>query len=341
MDYSPDIVQCGALPAGEGTRIVVGLLSTDVPALWGASVALPEVSTLAAPEVYAFALLTAVLWGLTGVVMKLGLERDGTSMLATVVVVVVSFSLFLAASTIAYGVGDFYREIPPAAIGLFLLAGVIGGAFGRLASFVGVDRVGASVNTAVLNSRPVFAVVLAVVFLHEPLTGQLALGVVVITAGVVVLSLSRGGDIRGWRVRDLAFPGLGALAYAVGNILRRAGFLTAEVNPVSAIVLNEFGGLLVIGAYLAHRRGAELFVASRRTYGYFVLGGLASGGGLLSLFYALSLGPVVVVDPLAATPPLFAILFSYLLLGGIERITRRLIAGAMLVVIGIALVTLA
>lgn len=320
---------------------MVGLMSTGAPMFRGALVSLPEVSTLAAPEVYGFALLTAVLWGLTGVVMKLGLERGGTSMLATVIVVVVSFSLFLAASTIAYGVGDFYRGVPPAAIGLFVLAGVIGGAFGRLASFVGVDRVGASVNTAVLNARPVFAVALAVVFLHEPLTGQLALGVIVITAGVVVLSLSRGGDIGGWRIRDLVFPGVGALAYAVGNVLRRAGFLTADVNPVSAIVLNEAGGLIVIGAFVTYSRGSELFVASRRTYGYFVLGGLASGGGLLSLFYALRLGPVVVVDPLAATPPLFAILFTYLLLGGIERITRRLILGATLVVVGIALVTLA
>lgn len=290
-------------------------------------------------DVYVFALLTAVLWGLTGVVLKLGLEDGGGPSLATIVVVAVSFTVFLGASVVRGG-PFFFRDITLATMAVFGAAGVLGSGLGRMASFAGVDRVGASVNTAVINTRPLFAAVMAVTLLGEPITGLLAIGIGLITLGVVTLSLSRGGNIAGWAPVELLIPIAGALLYAVGNVVRRFGFLGAEVDPVTAIVFNELGALLTLGTYFAVRSDPGMFSASRRTFGWFVLGGLASGGGLIALFYALSIGPVVIVDPLSATPPLFAIVFTYLLLGGIERVTKGLVLGAVLVVVGIGLITL-
>ena len=290
-------------------------------------------------DVYVFALLTAVLWGLTGVVLKLGLEDGGGPSLATVVVVAVSFTVFLVASVVRGG-PFFFRGVTGSTMAVFAAAGVLGSGFGRMASFAGVDRVGASVNTAVINTRPLFAAIMAVTLLGEPITGRLAAGIGLITLGVVTLSLSRGGDISGWAPVELLIPIAGAVLYAVGNVVRRVGFLGSGVDPVTAIVFNELGALCTLGAFFAVKSDPGMFEASRRTLGWFVLGGLTSGGGLIALFYALSIGPVVVVDPLSATPPLFAIVFTALLLGGIERVTKGLVVGAVLVVAGIALITL-
>jgi drug/metabolite transporter (DMT)-like permease len=89
---------------------------------------------------------------------------------------------------------------------VFLSAGVFGTVLGRLFLFTGVELVGASIYTAGLNSRPLFVLVLGVVFLGEYVTPLQVFGILIIVVGVVVLSLSKGGDIRGWDRRQLIFP---------------------------------------------------------------------------------------------------------------------------------------
>ena len=292
-------------------------------------------------DVYLFALLAAIFWGSAPVVFKKGLEAEGTSMLATIVASVVGFTLFFGLSTALYGPEESYLGLPPAGIAVFLLGGAVGSALGRLAQYAGVNRVGASVNTAVMNTRPLFASVLGVTLLGEPYSIWLAIGVVTITGGVVSLSFSRGGDIRGWQVYELAFPLAGALAYGGGNVIRRYGFTLTGSDPISAIVWNELAALLVLGGYVVGRYGRDAFAVSARTYGFFALGSLFSSIGLLSLFVALSRGPVIIVDPLSATSPLFAALFTYLFLRRVEVVTRGVIAGAALVVVGVVFVTVA
>ena len=51
------------------------------------------------------------------------------------------------------------------------------------------------------------------------------------------------------------------------------------------------------------------------------------------------MGGVAIVDSLAATTSLFTTIFSAVLLGDVERVTRGVITGAMLVVLGAILIT--
>jgi drug/metabolite transporter, DME family len=70
-----------------------------------------------------------------------------------------------------------------------------------------------------------------------------------------------------------------------------------------------------------------------------VLAGLASGLGSVARTVAIDLAPVVVVVPLVQTASLWTIVFAWLLLGRhVERVTPKLIFGAVLVVAGAALV---
>lgn len=296
---------------------------------------------LAPIEVYLVSIAAAVLWGLSPVVMKRGLERDGTSMLAAVVLVIVSFGFFTTIATITYGPHDSYLGLSSTGTVIFLFGGVIGSSLGRLVLYVGVDRVGASVNTAVVNTRPLFASILAVALLGEPVSVWLGIGIVAIVAGVVSLSLSRGGDIRGWEPYELAFPLFAAIAYGAGNVVRRYGFTMTEADVLSAFVLNEFAAMGILVSYALVTRGPDLFQASRRTYAYFATGGFLSSLGLLCTFLALSRGPVVVVDPLVGTAPLFAVLFTYIFLQRVERVTRGVVLGAVFVLVGVVFVTLA
>ena len=67
------------------------------------------------------------------------------------------------------------------------------------------------------------------------------------------------------------------------------------------------------------------------------LAGLSAGWGVSFYFLALSKAPIVLVAPLAGTHPLVSIVLTHLFLQRLERVTLRTVAGAMLVVVGVAL----
>jgi len=102
--------------------------------------------------VYLLALLPAVLWGFAPILDKRGMSLEGTALQAALTVVVVDLSLFVLALLVLRGPA-LLAGLDPAVAGLFLFAGATGTALGRLAIFVGVDRVGASINTAVVSAR--------------------------------------------------------------------------------------------------------------------------------------------------------------------------------------------
>lgn len=292
---------------------------------------------MATAAVYILALVPAVLWGFSPILSKRGMAAGGHSLQAALVVVTVDSAVYWTALLATQG--DPFGGIDPTAIGIFVVAGVIGTAVGRIAVFVGVDRVGASINSAGISTRPLFATLIALVWLGEPLGPLTAFGVVVLVAGLVVLTVSEGGDVGGWRPRDLAFPLLAALAFAVGNVIRRFGLTTTGVSSLQAVTVNETAALVCLGGIvLATRR--DILRAPGETYRYFAASGLITAVALLALFEAFDRGRVAVVDPLAGTAPLFTTVFAAVLLGDIERVTKGVVIGAGLIVLGAAMITI-
>lgn len=295
----------------------------------------------APPVVYALALIPAVLWGFSPVLSKRGMAAGGTSLQASLTVVLVDTALYLVALLAIQGF-DMFAGLTPTTLGLFVLAGVVGTALGRLATFAGVDRVGASVNSAGISARPLFATTLAVLFLGESASLSTAVGIVLLVAGLALLALGKGGDIGGWEPYELLFPVAAAGFFAIGNVLRRFGLVSSDVTTLEAVALNETAALVVLAGYaVARGRTGELREAPRETWKYFAASGTITAFALLSLFAAFRHpeGTVAVVDPLAATAPLFTTVFAYFLLGDLERVTKGVVAGAALIVLGVALVT--
>ena len=294
----------------------------------------------APPEVYALALVPAVLWGFSPVLSKRGMSEGGHAIQAACVVVVVDSVLYWAALLLRQGT-DVFAGLTPFALGLFVAAGLFGTAAGRVAVFMGVERVGASINSAAISTRPLFAGLLAIAFLGERVTLPTVAGVVVLAVGLAVLSLGRGGDLSGWKRRHLAYPLAAALLFAAGNVARRYGLQFTDVTVLEAVTVNETAALVALGAFALAARGRGVFERPRSTYLYFAGSGTITAVALLSLFTALSLpaGRVVVVDPLAASAPLFTAVFAYFLLDDLERVTASVAGGALLVVVGAALVT--
>ena len=289
-------------------------------------------------DVVALALFPALLWGFEPIVSKRGLNAGGRSLQGAFTAVVTTLTVYWIALFVLHGPAGAFAGVDATAIGIFVAGGLVGTALGRLGVFVGIHRVGASVTNAVLSARPLFATSIAFVWLGEavgPLTG---VGVVVLVAGLILLTVSKGGDIRGWETQELLFPLFAAVAFGFGNVIRRFGLTTTDVSVLQAVTINETTAAFALGAYVLAAKREALTEPPLETYRYFVASGLITAVALLSMFAALDRGVVAVVDSITALSPLFTTFFAYYLLRDLERITRGIVAGVVLVFLGVTLI---
>jgi drug/metabolite transporter (DMT)-like permease len=290
---------------------------------------------------YLAALGAALFWGLAPVSSKRGFAHGGDPVSVAIIVIATSAGIFWGGLALTQGPTALAPDLSAFGYGIFLFGGLIGTAVGRIGNYEGIDRVGASVNSAVIASNPLFATTLALAFLGEAVSIVQAVGVVVVVGGLVLLTFSKGGDVAGWQPHELLFPLLAALAYGTASVIRRFGLTTTPARPLEAVALNETAALFGLGVFAFWSGRHGLTSIPLRGYAYFLGAGVLSGTGLLLFFTGLDNGRVAIVTTLVATSTLFATAFSYVGLGGIERITREIVAGVALVVVGVGVITLA
>jgi uncharacterized membrane protein len=84
----------------------------------------------------------------------------------------------------------------------------------------------------------------------------------------------------------------------------------------------------------------QLAFGHPKAWAFFGLSGIFSVLGQLVLFHALNIGDVVIVSPLSAISPLFVIAMAAVFLKKSERVTWKLIFGAVLIVGGTVLLAI-
>ena len=139
------------------------------------------------------------------------------------------------------------------------------------------------------------------------------------------------------QVIGYALAGAACLAYGASLILAKQ--VVEDTPPLLGAALGMTFGMLVLAVVSAPdvRRDKG---TRRRAWVWAALGGFAAGGGITLMFQAVSNAPVVVVAPILAMNPLTAILFSQIFIRGMERLTWRVLIGAMLVVAGVIVISL-
>jgi drug/metabolite transporter (DMT)-like permease len=177
---------------------------------------------------------------------------------------------------------------------------------------------------------PLLVTLLGIAFLGEHLTPASLAGIVLISAGILVIAWFAGGRhtpaAAGWALANAAIIALytlvdGAGARASGNSWRYVVWLIClEGLPFLAYIVATRG------------RPAARYLASRWRRG--VAGGAASLAAYGIALWAMTLAPVAVVAALREVSVLFAGLIGTLYLK--ESFGWRRIAGAASVVLGIA-----
>lgn len=271
----------------------------------------------------------AVGFGVAGVLLRRGLQYASPLSAALVsVTVTTGFIWTLTVLTAPLG-GLLTWSVWP-----FLVAGLVAPGLARLFFFVGIDRIGVPRAFSLMAAAPLFAVVLAVVFLGERPGPLLLAGALAIVTGGVLLS-RRSHDEAPWRRRDMIYPALGALGFAVRDNLSRWGFREYG-DPLTAAAAATVTSLAMMWLFAGVQRTS--LTMPRVGLVFFACSGLFEGLAYLLMWRALAIGDVSVVSPLVNAHSIVAIALAAIFLRDLERVTWRIAAAAALIVSGVAFV---
>ncbi len=281
-------------------------------------------------------ILAAIFWGIGNTIARVGLQSiKATSAtilsLATSLIVALIITLILEPEALV--------SVSLVAIGWFALIGLFHFALSRFFLYQSMSYVGAARGTSVSHSSPLFALILAVMFLKETLTIPIVIGTVSIVGGIYLL-LSESSEtnvIKKSRISGYSFGLATALCWGAVSVLVR--YASQFGSPFVILSFALLSGILILSA--ATGKGFEIGIkTNRKAISLLLVAGLLNGIGLASFYSALVMAPVVIVAPLAATSPLITILCVHLFLQRLERITFHVLIGCVLVVIGGILVAI-
>jgi drug/metabolite transporter (DMT)-like permease len=302
-------------------------------------------------------LVTSVLWTLTSILFTQAGRRIGSTVVnatriaLAIVILGVIHRLFISES------GGWIPDMNGRQVLLLALSGVIGLSLGDQALFTAFVDIGPRLANLLMTTAPIWAAIVAWVFLGERLTLLAWIGMAVTIAGVawVIVERPRRGPVvaSAHRVRGIVLALAGAACQACGLMLSKAGIghgwvdEARHLDPQAAtFVRMAFAGLgMAPILVLWHLRGRRLAAAGRapvrigtRRAGFaFTVAGTVVGPvfGVWMSLVAADATAVGIAQTLLSLTPIF--ILPYAALVEREHVSWRAVAGAFVAVGGVAM----
>ena len=224
------------------------------------------------------------------------------------------------------------ENLPFVFVGLFV-PGVT-----RVLTFRGIRTLGSAITSTIVNTTPVFSTLLAILFLGERPGSMVLFAVILIVFGLVAISWDAG--TRSWKKTELIYPGLAALLFALKDVTVRWG-LGGGAQPILAAGIAAVTSAVEIFFITRYIQGEKFSVPPLNALHWFVTSGLFTGGSFLFMYLALSMERVSIVGPMVNSYAVFVLILTPLIARRIEVITMRKAIGAVAVVAGVSLISLA
>jgi drug/metabolite transporter (DMT)-like permease len=219
---------------------------------------------------------------------------------------------------------------------VFVAVGIFVPGVARFLIFKGMERLGAPISSCLTNSGPLFAILIAVIFLGEQPTVTNIFGAFSIVGGIVALSWK--GASKTWRTRDLIFPTIAAFLFAARDNLVRFAVIQVPSPVVAAAIASLTSFMTMLFAYLAFGEKKPLPPDANRGLRYFAISGFMNFLSYLLTYTALSLERVSIISPLVNGSSLFVLPLTALFLKDVEKLTPRKIGATALVILGVFLI---
>ena len=229
----------------------------------------------------------------------------------------------------------FLTGIPPVSwlsVTLFSIVGVFQLGV-RLLAYTGVLKIGASRSSALQSINPLISATIAILVLRESATIATMVGTLLVVVGVILVSWKAERELLSFRWWYLLLPVGAAILSGVNHPMRRYA-LGLSNEPLFFAAFMGFVTLIAFAIYMTVSSPEPRLVWDRRAWLPFVLTGIFETCSIFLIIQALSIGPVVVIAPIAATYPVWALIGAKLFLRDVERIGLRAAVGILSVVTG-------
>jgi DME family drug/metabolite transporter len=273
------------------------------------------------------ALVTSVCYACALVASRRGLKYSTPDTVTWVSILVQNTALWAA----VFATGGIPR-VSGVALAIFCIVGIFQMGV-RLFAYTGVLKIGASRSSSLQSISPLVSATIAIVILKEPATVLLLAGTLLVVCGIVLVSWKAERELPSFRWWHLLLPVAAACLTGMNHPLRRHAFSLSN----EPLFFSAFMGLVSLGGFLIYRFFSphkQRLVWSPGCRWPFLVTGISETLSIVLIMTSLSVGRVVVVAPIAATYPVWALIGAKLFLRDLERITAKTIIGILSVVAG-------
>lgn len=274
------------------------------------------------------AFLSALFAGLTSILAKCGIRKTDSTVataIRTIVVLIMAFCMTL----IVGSTGQITSISPKSWIFLVFSGLATGGSW--LCYFKALQLGDVNKVVPIDKSSTILTIILAAIFLREPVSWLGWLCVVGIAVGTYLMiekkARTGGAKSRAW----LVCAALSAVFAALTSILGKVGIENVESN-LGTTVRTAVVLLAAWGMVLVTKKGSQLKTIPKKELGFICLSGLATGGSWLCYYKALKDGLASVVVPIDKLSILVTVAFSYIVFR--EKLTLKSAIGLLLIVAG-------
>lgn len=223
---------------------------------------------------------------------------------------------------------------------IFVVVGLFQPGLTRLLTYKGIDVLGVAITDPIRATTPLFAAVMAIIFLGEQLTVPIVVATLTIMGGITLLSWRTGSMKLAGSAVYLWYPIAASVLAGASQVVRKVG-LAAIPHPFLAAAVTASSSFVVSLATLWYvEKTQETWKMNRQCIGWFLAAGVTISLSMACIYYAIDLGKVSVVVPISSTGPFFSLVFASLFLRDVERVTFRIVFAAALIIGGVLLLTL-
>lgn len=227
-----------------------------------------------------------------------------------------------------FSIGSF----SPLAVVVYAATGVAGFTIGRTLNYSSIMKVGPSTSATIVSSRTIFALIFSIFFISESVTLIDVIGDLIVTAGILVVSLDRRSQ-KSFSPIYLLFPLGAAIMVGASDVMIRYGGILSSL-PIDGTLIAYTTGL---ASYIP-MQGRKIITGLRSipsgSVKLLLTAGTASGMAQVFRYTGLSFAPIFIAVPVIALTPVITTALSYVFLKN-EGIGVKFAIGVFLSVLGI------
>jgi transporter family protein len=226
---------------------------------------------------------------------------------------------------------------------LLFVSVLAGFAFGDTAFYEAMRRIGVARAAPIAGCHPLVTAVLAVVFLSEPVTPWLILGVVVIGIGVYLITTDQAavspahGDTRNFAI-GVSLSLSAAVGWALSTVMVRPALQEVDTMLASTLRMPVAGLIVLFAATRLGRVDNRKLDLRLRTLLWLLAAGILTMVSATLFLWSVQLVGAARTAALSSMSPIFSAAIAVAILG--EQLTTRLAVGMGISLAGVLLVAL-